>query len=585
MKLLTRAQLRFFRLAPWSTGAVLVGVVLAVASIVAVHQLSVRVSSSLDAATPAYLETVSYLLRRPDLAMTDYFELRAAWRRGELPQLEGLMPLVEGQALVRNRVLTVVGLDAFSGMPAVAGLAFVAPGQAILRDHGGGIAQGDLLRIGDAEVEVAALSDAVPESMLVTDIGTAQRLLGGTDELLSRIAVRVASPVRVVADWADRLLPGIAAGFDLPAWTLPGWQVDDLDAELPSLAFARSVLFNLGALASLALVVAWLLTFQACVVWLRRRQLTLDRLRLMGVSDRELLAGFLKSLLLIGVAACGLGVLAGQALAWLLAGLGGAAYLSEGSGAAGWQAVDGWLAGKALGSAVGVCVVGGALAFWKERGGGRRGRAAAAALAVALVGVWGGAMSDALIGAFAAIAAAGVLALLAIGPLLRALRTQGHRLKGGSLLGRLGVRELLFYPQDLAVAIGALALAIATSVAIALMVESFRADFSDMLDLRLGRDVFVRGDGRDLTALAERLEAHPAVVGVGRYGSTPWRLAGRSVELSYTGFNAVEAARYGLDRALAPDECLVSERLARALGLAAGDMLTAIQPPPGIAER
>ena len=38
------------------------------------------------------------------------------------------------------------------------------------------------------------------------------------------------------------------------------------------------------------------------------------------------------------------------------------------------------------------------------------------------------------------------------------------------------------YPRDLAVAIAALTLAVATSIAIGLMVDSFRQDFARMLD-------------------------------------------------------------------------------------------------------
>ena len=84
MKLLTLSQIRYLTLTPWSTATVALGVMLGVTSVVAVHQLSVRVAVSLDAATPAYFASVSHLLERDDLDMNHYFALRSAWRRGAL---------------------------------------------------------------------------------------------------------------------------------------------------------------------------------------------------------------------------------------------------------------------------------------------------------------------------------------------------------------------------------------------------------------------------------------------------------------------------------------------------------------------
>ncbi|MEM8765798.1 MAG: hypothetical protein AAGE43_00005, partial [Pseudomonadota bacterium] len=109
MKLLTRSQLRFFSFAPFSTLTVWLGITLAVASIVAVHQISQRVVNSLEAVTPAYLEDVTHLLTRTELSMGDYFELRAAWRAGALPEVRFLSPLVEGRAIAPDGARRVVG--------------------------------------------------------------------------------------------------------------------------------------------------------------------------------------------------------------------------------------------------------------------------------------------------------------------------------------------------------------------------------------------------------------------------------------------------------------------------------------------
>ena len=71
MKLLTLSQLRFFRLAPWSTLTVLLGVTLAVSSIVAVHQISQRVVVSLAAVTPVHMAGVTHRLSRPNPQAVD----------------------------------------------------------------------------------------------------------------------------------------------------------------------------------------------------------------------------------------------------------------------------------------------------------------------------------------------------------------------------------------------------------------------------------------------------------------------------------------------------------------------------------
>ncbi|MEJ2089763.1 MAG: hypothetical protein P8Y69_15065, partial [Gammaproteobacteria bacterium] len=123
MKLTLLSQLRFLAFTRWTTLTVLVGIALGVSSIVAVHQIGQRVVASLAAVTPPYLENISHLLDRPGLTMDDDFELRARWRAGELPEVRHLMPVVEGSVLADERLLRIVGLDGFSGVPETLGLA------------------------------------------------------------------------------------------------------------------------------------------------------------------------------------------------------------------------------------------------------------------------------------------------------------------------------------------------------------------------------------------------------------------------------------------------------------------------------
>ncbi len=578
MKLLTLSQLRFFRLAPWSTLTVLLGVTLAVSSIVAVHQISQRVVLSLAAVTPPHLAGISHRLSRPELTMTDYFELRARWRRGELDGVAALMPVVEGSA-GGNRLL---GLDAFSGVPGVIGLALLRPGQVVAAEAAGW-AVGDRIRTGSSVLEVALLLPELPENLLVTGIGTAQLALGRSDAALDAVAVAVHSPGQRLIDWLDRLLPGFSAGIGIQTLAVSGWSVTEAAASEPTLAFSRSVLFNLGALGSLALVVAWLLVYQVSVIWLRRRAMTLHRLWQMGVSEAELRRVFLLSLLLLGLIASVLGTLLGD---WLAAGLAGIA--TGFSSALPTLGLDRWVLLKASGSAVLVCLIGGWLACQREaEPGSGKWAIRVLWLLVALAGVHGLCFADSLLGGFAAIAAVAVLTLVAIPALLHGLKRlatrpqpQPLRVARGGLLARIGVREMLWYPSDLAIAIGALVLALATSVAMALMVDSFRSDFEAMLEQRVVHDVFVSAEsGQRLNELAERLEALDGVTRVQRYGRQTQTLAGRRVVVGHSRFDPHESARYGLAEVLPRGQFLASERLARALALEVGsELLLAGQP-------
>ena len=577
MNLLTRSQVRFFLLSPWSTGTVIAGITLGIASIVAVHLISVRISNELDAVTPIYLQDVSYLMEKPRLQMDDYFDLRAGWRLGDYPQLVSLMPVVEGRELVAGRMMTVVGLDAFSGMPGMAGMS-ILPIDALVMSAGFGSLEDETLVIGGRDYRVAIVLEALPDSLILTGIGTAQQLLDGDDRLLSRIAVQVANPWLSGMGWLDRLLPGFSAGFEDSFWQLPGWQVRSLDSELPSRAFARSVLFNLGALGSLALVVSWLLVYQVGVIWLRRRALTMQRLSLMGVSRNELLGGFLASMLVMGFAASLLGLLLGFGLAAVLSAISSTGLEITGSAVG----VDGWLAFKALASAAFVCLFGGWLSFRREwpssDGDNVGGRIPVLARSVSLivllaVGLAGTLLSAELWAGFASIVAAAGFALIMIPPVLVRLRQFSRGGLGGSLLARIGLRELVWYPEDLAVAIGALTLALASSVSIGLMVDSFRSDFTQMLDQRLVQDVYIRGEGRNLGDLADTLATQPEVVSVSGSGSGLIRVGGVNAELGYAEFTEPESARYGLNRALEEGECLISERLARALGVDVDEVL------------
>jgi putative ABC transport system permease protein len=105
------------------------------------------------------------------------------------------------------------------------------------------------------------------------------------------------------------------------------------------------------------------------------------------------------------------------------------------------------------------------------------------------------------------------------------------------------------------------------------MVDSFRADFSRMLELRLSHDVFVRSAGTDVGEVTRVLRDLPQVTDVVASGQVMVRVDGLPVELGFSRFDAAQARRYGITSALEPYQALANERLLRLLDVSTGETL------------
>jgi len=567
--LLLRAQLRFLSRSPWSTATVLLGVALGVASVVAVHQLNVRVNDALSLATPAHLSGVTHLLDRGNEQTTaeDYFELRRRWRAGEHPGVTSLIPVVEGQLLEDGRRIRVFATDwlAASGLQtneALRGLAMVGR-DAVVADAALGLEAGDEIVLGGLRCVVLATVQGGLGSAVFSDIGTGQEILGRDPDQLDYVAAVREDPLAAFKDVMEQALPGSSAGFALPeTWEVARWRVRSVSTELPTLGFARSILFNLGALGTLTLVVAWFLIHQVAVVWYRQRRPLMERLHLVGVSSALLNRHFIFSFALIGVVATVLGLLLGPTLAVWVSPVPASDEVGN---------VAPWALFKGAASGIGVSVLGAWMACrpmsWRL------------APRLLLLGMLGLILAvglrfegSGLVGAFAAVLALCLLGVLMVRPLLvkTKVRRQGRL---GSLRRRIGLREVAWHPAESAVAVGALGLAVGAGMGIGVMVESFRGDFVRMLDQRLAHEVFVTTGGRDLIAAYGWLAARAPIHRGQLYGEDRLRIGGFAVSLGYTDFAAEEALRYGFPRALDAGEVLVSQRLARSLGVAAGSVL------------
>ncbi|MDE0365008.1 MAG: ABC transporter permease [Gammaproteobacteria bacterium] len=603
MRLVALGFARFFARTPWTTLTALLGVSLGVASTVAVHLISLSVAGSLEANRAPHLGGLTHLAERRGATMSDYFELRRRWRGGELPDVLGLVPMVDGRIVAGGRRFHVSGADwlALYGLPGEGrgGGAGSRPGSIVV-DAGLLIAEGDRLRLGGEEWPVAGVVDSGVGDGLFADIGDALHILNAPPETLSRVGVAARDPWARLRSWLEALLPGLSAalpegpaelrfssggtsGATGNANVAPAdWELRPVSFEQPGARFANSILFNLGALGTLALLVAWFLIYQVSVLWVRRQSPVLESLSVLGASRRELGGCFLLAVASLGALATLVGTVAGVLLAELLSEIS-----TAGLEAAPVPEMSSEVVAKALISGVGIAAVGGWMAFRRwgrpvSRSLFTAGRLISCALALATIAVGVGMEETGLAGGFAAILAAALLTVSLVGPLLRAARRLAVAAPGG-LLTRLAVREATWFEDDVGTALGALVLAVATSVGVGLMVDSFKIDFERMLAQRLAHDFYVESPGGNLSAMTRSFaEARPQARSQA-YGNLRTRIDGRIVEVGHTDFSRAEAARYGHGAALLPDEGLASESLLRALNVDIGETVDAGGAPVRIA--
>ena len=319
MRLVALCFARFFARTPGTTLTALLGLSLGVASTVAVHLISLSVAEALDANRLPHLRGITHLAHKSGAEMRDYFELRQRWRNGELPGVLALVPIIDGQVVEGGRRFHVVGADwlglyGVSGDPGPQGL---RPGSMVV-DASVALAEPGRLRLGGSEWPVAGVIDAGVEDGLFADIGDALYLLKAPPDRLSHVGIAMQDPWKTIRYGLENLLPGLSAGLPETQQALAGWELRPVSTQQPNARFANSVLFNLGALGSLALLVAWFLIHQVCVLWLRRQVPVLDSLVALGASQAELAACFLFSIAALGVIATLVGTVAGTLLAELL---------------------------------------------------------------------------------------------------------------------------------------------------------------------------------------------------------------------------------------------------------------------------
>ena len=449
-----------------------------------------------------------------------------------------------------------------------------------------GASTGDVLQLQSASgwqtLRVAGSVAAGGAPLVVLDIAAAQTRFGRISRL-SRLDVRLQAGV-VLADWqaaferasssansnaiasskttpADPpsampppMLSGLPAGV---RWA----QADDAVQRVSNLSRAYRV--NLGVLALVALLVGGFLVYSVVSLSVAQRTPSLALLGVLGMAAHHRRNLVLLESALVGLLGSALGLAAGAGLAAaalrLLGGDLGGGYFAGGAPTLVWPL--GALAACAV-LGVAAAVVG---AWWPAR------QAAALSPALALKGLGGLNTGDAPVWpGLALLMAGGGLALLPpVGGLpLAAYAAVAALLAGGvvlvpalvqALLARQGrpqhallllaLRRARFARQTASATVAGVVASLALSVAITVMVGSFRSAVADWLDSALPADLYARSAGN--AAAADQAFLPPAfVASVAALPGVARLVGSRQVVLS---FSAQQPAVVLIARPLGPD--------------------------------
>lgn len=518
-------------------------------------------------------------LRRMGWPLTPLLEGRVTLSAAEPVnvQLLGIEPLTLPQDIaVAGRTGGGFDVTAFIGTP---GLAWAAPDT--------------LRRLGLAEGERATTLDGAPlpplhgqpqlaPGVIVLDIGHAQRLL----QAPAQVSRLLAAPAFA------RQSPSLPDEFaDSLRWE-PSQDAGDLQR------LTESFHLNLTALGLLAFIVGLFIVHAAIGLALEQRRSLLRTLRACGVSLAALIGALALELGLFAVAGGLAGVASGYLVAGVLLpdvaaslrGLYGAQVAGQLSLSPQW-----WLAGMGM-SLAGAMLAGGnsllraarlpllALAqpqAWRqaqERWLRYQAALSALAIAVAAACFWFG---KGLASAFVLVAAILLAAALLLPALLDAALVVLTRF-AGSPLSQWFVADARQQLPALSLALMALLLALAASVGVGSMTESFRRTFTSWLDHRLSADLYLSPrDTAQGLAIMEWLQARPDVDAALPRWRTEIRLQGWLTEAQGTVDNPAYVRGWPLlqQQAQAWDEVatgrgvMLSEQLARRLELGLGDTL------------
>jgi putative ABC transport system permease protein len=515
--------LRYLLQHPWLMGLSVLGVALGVAVVVAIDLANVSAERAfeLSAETVAGKATHQVVGAGATLDEDVYRRLRVEHRYRQSA------PVVQGYATVpgSNRTFQLLGVDPFAEGPfrPYAGpdadlelRTFMAqPNTAMMATPTAeelGVQVGDTLTI-DIEgvqhpLQVVALmqpdderSRRATESLLITDIATAQSLLDLRGQL-SRIDLIVPR-----GEAGDQVLAGLRSVLG------EGAQIRRSEARTETVEqMTRAFSLNLTALSLLALVVGAFLIYNTMTFSVVQRRSLIGRLRALGVTRREVFGLVLGEAALIGLVGTGVGLAGGIVLATGLVQLVTQTIndlyfvvtVRELS-IAPFTLVKGTVLGLGMTLAAAVAPAREAtnapvslILQRSEQETNVRDLVPRLAALGGMLGTVGGvllvASGQSIVWSYAGllgiILAAALLAPAAIVGLARGLRPLMNALFG--VLGRMAARGVVSTLSRTSVAIAALMVAIAATVGVGIMVDSFRGTVEAWLSHSLQADVYVQ---------------------------------------------------------------------------------------------
>jgi putative ABC transport system permease protein len=546
-RLLFRSSLRHLGGHPWLTALSLLGIAMGVAVVVSIDLASTSALRAFERSTETVAGRATHQLVGGPVGLPDSLFRELRLRPGAPPAA----PVVEGhvRALGQDRrPLTVLGVDPFSEAPfrpyvqgdssgdvtslltepdtvllpsATARLLGITAGESFEVVFGGLKRR---LRVVDVLTPQDERTARALEGLMLTDISTAQEVLGRTGRL-SRIDLKLESEEEL-----ERLRQWLPAGVQVVRSATRGSTVDQM---------TRAFRTNLTALSLLALVVGMFLIYNTMTFSVVQRRGLLGRLRALGVTRAELFALVLGEAALLGAVgtAAGvlLGILMGRGLVGLVTQTLNDLYFVV---SVRRLSLEPLTLAKGLALGLGATLAAALVPAWEaarsapittmrrstveDVARNRAPRLALLGLLVLALGVgllaW---PTHALLPAYGGLFTVLLGSALLVPWVTERLALGAARPLGAvfGLLGRMAARGVRASLSRTAVALAALMVAVATTVGVGLMVASFRGTVVAWLEASLVADVFIsppslmarRGDSTFVPGLAERLASTPGV--------------------------------------------------------------------------
>lgn len=530
---------------------------LAVVAVTVIHVLSHQAIQNLEGFE--LRTSYQYVVPVPDSDEQQYFELRKLWRAGGLPDIEGMVPVLEGSISANGRLTPVFGIDFLADLNAsqIAGPSLT---DTSLLTSNSLIALGPDWTVGQRIKNATIVSHTASQTnLLVADLPAAQQLLGRPNQV-DAIWMRRASTSHI--SFLEDILPGLLTGLNYrsPKLEIEGFDVQDMSNWNPTHSFAGSIAFNLSLLGALAVLVASFIAYEASSSNVTRRALETSRLLSLGASHAQVRTVFLFEALLLALAGSALGMMIAIGLLHVLRFIAVEAIMNV------------FVVGALKSTLVGVFAFLAAayIASSQSREKPRRvwhGILIALSLGVLVFGLL---PESGLVGAFLVVVAFCLIQVFVVVPLtVRLLRQPKPLASLKSLVRVLFLRLAARQFKLFQVPLNAFSIAIATAIGIGLMVSSFRVNFEDLLDRRIQPGLHLVNAAQ---VDVQQIAGWEGVMDIRPYFRSVGRLSDGSVSIRAARLDSWEASRYGYDQPVSGG-VLVNRQLAARHGLSVGSDL------------